>query len=245
MRHPAILLLLLLTVAGCDSVATSGAMPTAAFSFAPAEPRAGQLVTFEAEDAGEGRDGAVFRWDFNGDGQSDATGKSVTYAFAQEGQADVTLVVRGESGLAARASESVDVLAPYTQVTLQNVALTAMSFADEDGSVWEGDASPNLYYEVYWRDGETYRFYRASSQVRDVTPIDLPVRFDSALELPDLSKEYRLVLMTQGRMSNSLPGRSVDRVALDIRTLAQTSPTHVTLEGARGATFEVDLDWSL
>ena len=103
--------LLALAFAGCDSDddEPGNVAPTAAISFAPQAPDAGEAVTFttSARDA----DGRIVRysWDFDGDGAEDATGQTPSYTFAQQGSFTVTLTVTDDDGATAQATQSVTV----------------------------------------------------------------------------------------------------------------------------------------
>jgi S1-C subfamily serine protease len=53
-----------------------------------------------------------YRWDFNEDGETDATGVRVVHAFASQGLTEVTLTVLDAGGLSGSATETLQVLAP-------------------------------------------------------------------------------------------------------------------------------------
>jgi PKD repeat protein len=75
-------------------VPVQAAPPTASFTFTPATPYTGQVVTFNASGSTDS-DGTIilYEWDFNADGVSDATGTSTTRSFASPGVYPVTLTV--------------------------------------------------------------------------------------------------------------------------------------------------------
>ncbi len=79
--------------------------PSAAFSVAPEEPRTGDTVSFDAS-ASNDPDGEIvdYAWDFNDDGDVDATGVRVEFVFEQPGEVHVTLTVTDDSGNSAQAS---------------------------------------------------------------------------------------------------------------------------------------------
>ncbi|WP_128477497.1 PKD domain-containing protein [Halorussus pelagicus] len=80
--------------------------PPAAFDFAPEQPGSGQSVSFEAE-----RDARIdrYEWDFDGDGEYEATGRNAARAFDSPGKYSVKLRVVGNSGMANTASKIVTV----------------------------------------------------------------------------------------------------------------------------------------
>lgn len=75
------------------SACTSEPPPTAAFTWSPAAPTAGQEVSFTDTSAGNP---TVWSWDF-GD-QGNAQGQNPTHTFAQPGQFQVTLTASNASG---------------------------------------------------------------------------------------------------------------------------------------------------
>jgi outer membrane protein assembly factor BamB len=65
--------------------------PTASLQLAPRRPSPGETVTFGAELSFG--DIESYAWEFTGDGETDATGESVTHSFPAEGVYNVTLTV--------------------------------------------------------------------------------------------------------------------------------------------------------
>jgi PKD repeat protein len=83
-----------------DFIVAAPASRVANFTYSPSQIFAGDTVTFTAE--AEGQAGLTFNWDFGG-GQT-ATGATATQAFAQSGDATVTLTVTdGQGGQAQKA----------------------------------------------------------------------------------------------------------------------------------------------
>ena len=74
-------------------------LPAPAFTFSPAAPRVGDAVLFSAVES-EDLDGsiALYEWDFDGDGQTDATGYMASRAFIAPGDHLVTLTVTDDKG---------------------------------------------------------------------------------------------------------------------------------------------------
>lgn len=87
------------TVSTFRDITVLNAPPIAAFTFSPAAPRLGEMVTFSAAGSSD-PDGRIvsYEWDFDGDGVTDATGSSVTHGFDIVGARPVTLRVTDDSG---------------------------------------------------------------------------------------------------------------------------------------------------
>ncbi|MCS6936183.1 MAG: PKD domain-containing protein [Candidatus Bipolaricaulota bacterium] len=84
--------------------------PNAEFSYSPAQPRAGERVTFDAS-ASSDSDGQIvlYEWDFDGDGKTDATGKIVEHIFKSAGTYSVTLTVTDNDGLKDTETKTISV----------------------------------------------------------------------------------------------------------------------------------------
>ena len=142
------------TVSTFLHITVRNAPPIAAFDFTPAQPKIGEMVTFGAGGSSD-PDGAVviFEWDFNNDGVTDATGPTVTRAFAVVGARPVTLKVTDDAGAFDFVTHVVPVQAsppvaaftftPATPTTGQTVSFDASGSADADGTIilyeWDFD----------------------------------------------------------------------------------------------------------
>lgn len=84
--------------------------PTAEFTYLPEHSVAGELVEFDASDSFD-FDGEIvsYEWDFDGDGQTDATGLTAQYTFASSGPHDVTLTVTDDGGNSDALTYTIDV----------------------------------------------------------------------------------------------------------------------------------------
>lgn len=84
--------------------------PNAEFTYSPAQPRAGEKVTFDAS-ASSDSDGQIvlYEWDFDGDGKTDAVGKIVEHVFKSAGNYPVTLSVTDDDGLKNTETKTVPV----------------------------------------------------------------------------------------------------------------------------------------
>lgn len=87
--------------------------PTADFAFVPERPVAGEEITFDGSLSFD-PDGEIvkYEWDFDGDGETDATGPRVTFTFAAPGRYEVRLTVTDDDGLTGSVTRPVIVSAP-------------------------------------------------------------------------------------------------------------------------------------
>lgn len=90
--------------------------PTAAFSYSPAEPVAGEPIEFDASESSD-PDGSilVYAWDFNGDSTVDATGRTVTHTYEEPGEYEVVMGVADDERATDRARATVEVAAAETE----------------------------------------------------------------------------------------------------------------------------------
>jgi len=80
-------------------VAPCAPLPVADFTMSPSNPSAGQTVTFDASPSSPNGGSIVsYQWDFNNDGQVDATGQTVSRAFTNSGTYEVRLTVEKACG---------------------------------------------------------------------------------------------------------------------------------------------------
>jgi PKD repeat protein len=98
--------------------------PTASFTASPDSPEAGQQVSFDA--AGSSDDGAIasYEWDFDGDGEADATGEQVTTTFDAAGDYDVELTVTDDDGATDSTTETVSVVESTSEPGAASVSVT-------------------------------------------------------------------------------------------------------------------------
>ena len=91
---------------------TRNLAPTGAFTYSPASPGAGDLVTFQSPTVADPEGGAVTRaWDLNGDGVfTDATTPTATFAFPAAGTYNVGLKASDPSGATTTFTEKVVVV---------------------------------------------------------------------------------------------------------------------------------------
>ena len=126
--------------------------PMASFSFSPAEPRVGDVITFAGSSSSDA-DGRVefYEWDFDNDGKVDATGMTVTHAFASGGSKPVTLKVTDNDGVSSSITKTATVainnppianfaISPVGPTTADTITFEDTSI-DNDGSIaaWNWD----------------------------------------------------------------------------------------------------------
>jgi PKD repeat protein len=80
-------------------------VPDSGFTWSPEAPNTGEAVTFDASAATPPEDGTDYAWDFDGDGETDASGPVANYTFDEPGDRAVSLTVtdaRGPSNVSTR-----------------------------------------------------------------------------------------------------------------------------------------------
>ena len=135
-------------------ITARNAPPTANFTFNPATPDLGEMVTFSAGGSSD-PDGTIvsYEWDFNNDGLTDVTGSTVTRAFSVVGARPVRLRVTDNEGAPASVTKVVPVQAtpptacftftPADPNTGAAIAFSASCSTDPDGTIilyeWDFD----------------------------------------------------------------------------------------------------------
>ncbi|MFD1566671.1 PKD domain-containing protein [Halolamina litorea] len=120
--------------------------PTASWQFSPDDPIDEETITFTASSED---DIETFRWDFDGDGEFDATGPEVEHAYSDGETKDVTLVAVDQFGVATRVEKQVPVeevkpsasfeWRPDKPRSGQDVVLTGSTDADDATIEWDFD----------------------------------------------------------------------------------------------------------
>ncbi|MCX7843815.1 MAG: PKD domain-containing protein [Candidatus Bipolaricaulota bacterium] len=137
--------------------------PVAQFTFAPASPRAGDWVYFDAS-ASADPDGTIvnYQWDFQNDGVFDATGKVAFFRYTAPGTYTVRLVVTDDKGATASATKTV-VVVPLVinQPPVARFAFTPESPRAGDWIQFDASASSDpdgtiVNYEWDFQDDGTF-----------------------------------------------------------------------------------------
>jgi PKD repeat protein len=138
----------------------NGTAPTAAFSFSPASPDVGEIVTFNAsttQDEGVSCTSCSFTWNFGGEGT--ASGIIATHAFSAGGSYMVTLTATDSGGSANTTQQTVTVSAPSiptglsvtsspsTVVAKQAATFTALATAATNHRI--------VSYQFIWGDNDS------------------------------------------------------------------------------------------
>jgi PKD repeat protein len=107
--------------------------PVASFTYSPAEPRAEQIVTFNAS-ASYDPDGNIvsYRWDFGDGNVTTVTDPIITHVYVECGNRTVTLTVTDNEGLASSASETVPVINP----SLLRIWADVSSYVGSHSDAW-------------------------------------------------------------------------------------------------------------
>jgi len=90
--------------------------PDAKFTFSPSSPKTNEVITFTSQSTDS--DGTIVsqEWDFNNDGITDKTGKSVTHSFVNSGTKKVALKVKDNDGAYDSETKSVTVSMPTLEI---------------------------------------------------------------------------------------------------------------------------------
>jgi len=141
--------------ASTSQTVSVNAPPEPAYTYSPTVPDPNESVTFEAA-ASNDPDGSIeeYAWDFDDDGETEATGQQVTSAFSGGGDYLVTLTVTDDDGTTATTSQTVSVnepprasfsTSPDPPAVGQTVTFDASASTDPDGSIdryeWDFDGS--------------------------------------------------------------------------------------------------------
>ena len=136
----------------------NGSAPVAAFTFSPATPEIGQVVTFDAStttDEGVVCTNCTFAWDFGGDGT--ASGRVVTHTFFSAGPFVVRLVATDSAGTSGAAFQTTVNVTAITVPTVSFVAVPASPSAGQ-ATTFTATATPSANHRISsytwsWGDG--------------------------------------------------------------------------------------------
>jgi len=114
-----------LTGISTDPVSNLNQGPVAAYRFSPSEPTTADTVTFDGARSDD-PDGSIssYEWDFDGDGTTDATGKSVTHSYSSAGTFDATLTVN-DGGATDTSTQTITVRGPISAASVKSLVPNA------------------------------------------------------------------------------------------------------------------------
>lgn len=153
------------------SPGTGNAAPEAGMTVSTQRPVTGDRVIFNASPSSDPEGSlARYEWDVDGDGRTDATGRTANHTYADPGAKQVTLTVTDSAGNTDSAVRTLDVSRPNAQPqarfdvqqgTGRTVTVDASASHDPDGTVrnytWKfgdgGTASGETVTYSYSRDG--------------------------------------------------------------------------------------------
>lgn len=124
------------------------------FTFSPAAPGTGELVSFVSDTQNASID-AIFEWDVNADGQVDGTGENFSYSFTNPGVYEVKLTV-------------IDSVLPLVDEALVNFEFFDGSSIDEAGTFSSLTSSEELIF-VNGKDGDIQGAIELDSQSYSAT----------------------------------------------------------------------------
>ncbi|WP_435125635.1 PKD domain-containing protein [Halobaculum sp. D14] len=167
-------------------VGGSNQVPTADFQYVPDAPTVDDDVVFDAADAGD-PDGSIagYAWDFDGDGDYDASGETAVHNYDDGGEYSVALRVTDDDGATDVATTTVRVgsgnsaptaefeFSPTDPAAGESVSFDASPSSDPDGSItsfdWDlnGDGDYNVAGETVQRTFSDAGEYTIGLRVTD------------------------------------------------------------------------------
>ncbi|WP_161973229.1 PKD domain-containing protein [Halostella litorea] len=162
---------------------TSNQAPAATFTYSPSSPTVGGDVTFDASNSTDS-DGSVvsYEWDFDGDGNYEKTGESVTHSFTTNGTTTVSLRVTDDGGTTNTTQQTVEVTstsksptatftaAPRPGYAGEFITFNASNSTDPDGNIveYEWDFVGDNSFDSNSSDPD-FRFQYDSARQENVT----------------------------------------------------------------------------
>ena len=139
----------------------NGTAPTAAFTFSPATPEIGQVVTFNAStttDEGVACGSCSFFWDFGGDGT--ATGVVATHVFSAAGPYNVRLTATDSAGTTGVTVQQTVTVTAATIPTGLGVTSSPNPPIAKQAATFTASATPAtnhriVSYQFEWGDGNS------------------------------------------------------------------------------------------
>jgi chitodextrinase len=215
--------------------------PEVDFSFSPENPRAGTEVTF-TEDARD-PDGSIeeYQWSVsNGDGESIDGGRGETFdfAFPQQGTFTVSLEVTDDRDGTSSTSQPIEVRQQFTEVTITQIEVQEMPFANDNGAGWDFASGPDVYVTRF-NVPEDARVNRTSTRYDDVASEDLPLSYSTSFAIGDLSEEQSINLIDSDPNADDFIGG----VSYTFDELIGEYPNDFTLQ-FEDIEYDLTLEWS-
>ncbi|MBS3766136.1 PKD domain-containing protein [Candidatus Bipolaricaulota bacterium] len=132
------------------NVSRENQAPSARFNYNPSQPEPGESVSFDGSNSSD-PDGniASYRWDFNGDGFTDAYGRRASHSFGSSGSFDATLTVVDNDGARSSTTQTIRVVEP--QPRYDSSEADSFDSNGERRESWYWLRSFNHYGEWEWR----------------------------------------------------------------------------------------------
>jgi PKD repeat protein len=170
------------TAAANEPVPGENGTVSASFSTNVSEATVGEAVAFNASTSVSSGNITAYEWDFDDNGTTDATGETVTHAFASAGEYEVTLTVRDDANRTDSTSRTVAV-APDSTTPTENgstiASFTGTTPLDENQSTpddlagklrAESTVAANVSVELERNDTSNYTLsITAPEDARNVT----------------------------------------------------------------------------
>ena len=141
-------------------VGPSNQSPQADFDYDPRNPSVGDAVRFDGRSSTDS-DGYItsWNWDFNGDGNTDRTGRVVWNGFGSSGTKRVRLTVRDNQGATSTKSQLIQVGPSQPRFNEEQADDFYSNGSSQDGWYWHrnyGTYSRWTWYSLNNRPGEAY-----------------------------------------------------------------------------------------
>lgn len=211
--------------------------PRADFSYTPENPRAGTGVDFTANATDSDGQIQSYSWDFNGDGQQDASGTNPTYAYDNSGTYTASLTVTDDDGDSDVATQTVSVRQQFTQVSVTDIDLIEMPFT-VDGQGWDPFSGPDVYVRVTDSNDD---IVAESGFYSDISESDLPLDYSgAAFTITDLSEPHSISIYDSDTNADDFIGG----IVYTYENSVGEYPTTLTLDAGGGIVYDLTLEWS-
>ncbi len=181
-------------------VGPSNRSPRADFDFDPSTPSVGESIRFDGSPSSD-PDGNIvsWNWDFNGDGNTDSTGRVVWNNFGSSGTRRVRLTVRDNQGATSTTSQTIQVSPSRPRLNQEEASDFSSTGNSRNGWYWHRN------FGTYSR----WTWYSLSNR-----PDDAYLNFDLLVTNQDGGSGYDAVIeiLIEDRNGNTIERGSVDLV---------------------------------